>query len=38
MGVEPWITDVFNGLAVIVAVGLSAVFRRRRTGVAVMGT
>lgn len=38
MGVEPWITDVFNGLAVIIAVGLSAIFRRRRTGVAVMGT
>lgn len=38
MGVQPWITDVFNGLAVIVAVGLSAVFRRRRTGVAVMGS
>jgi ribose transport system permease protein len=37
MGVQPWITDVFNGLAVIVAVGLSAVFRRRRTGVASLG-
>jgi len=37
MGVEPWITDVFNGLAVIIAVGLSAVFRRRRTGAAAIG-
>lgn len=38
IGVQPWITDVFNGVAVIVAVGLSALFRRRRTGVAVMGS
>jgi ribose transport system permease protein len=37
VGVQPWITDVFNGLAVMVAVGLSAIFRRRRTGVAVIG-
>lgn len=37
MGVESWITDVFNGMAVIIAVGLSAVFRRRRTGAAGIG-
>jgi len=37
LGVEPWITDVFNGLAVIIAVVLSAILRRRRTGVAALG-
>jgi ribose transport system permease protein len=29
-GVEPWINDVFNGAALVVAVGLSAVFARQR--------
>jgi len=29
-GVEPWINDVFNGTALVVAVGLSAVFARQR--------
>jgi ribose transport system permease protein len=37
-GAQPWVTDVLNGSAVIVAVGLSAYFRRRRTGVAATGT
>lgn len=37
LGVQPWITDVFNGLAVVIAVGVSAVFRRRRTGTAGIG-
>lgn len=37
MGVQPWITDVFNGVAVVVALALAAVFRRRRTGVALLG-
>jgi ribose transport system permease protein len=32
VGAEPWVTDVFNGAAIIVAIGLSAQFRRRRTG------
>ena len=32
VGTEPWVTDVFNGAAIIVAIGLSAQFRRRRTG------
>lgn len=36
-GVQPWITDVFNGAAVVVAVGLAAQFRRRRTGTARLG-
>jgi ribose transport system permease protein len=30
-GVDPWINDVFNGSALVVAVGLSAVFARQRT-------
>jgi ribose transport system permease protein len=29
-GVDPWINDVFNGTALVVAVGLSAVFARQR--------
>ncbi|MCU1476410.1 MAG: hypothetical protein JWQ64_1103 [Subtercola sp.] len=37
LGVETWVTDVFNGGAVVVAVGLSAYFRRRRTGVITLG-
>ena len=37
MGVQPWVTDVFNGGAVVVAVGLSALFKRRRTGTAALG-
>jgi ribose transport system permease protein len=36
-GAQPWVTDVFNGSAVILAVGLSAYFRRRRTGAASTG-
>ena len=31
-GAASWITDVFNGAIVIIAVGLAAAFRRRRTG------
>ena len=31
-GVQPWVTDVFNGAAVVVAIVLSAQLRRRRTG------
>jgi ribose transport system permease protein len=37
LGVQPWITDVFNGAAVIIAVGLAAHFRRRRTGTVALG-
>ncbi len=32
IGIQPWITDVFNGSAVVVAIALSAQLRRRRTG------
>jgi ribose transport system permease protein len=31
-GVEPWVTNVFNGAAVVVAIIISAQLRRRRTG------
>lgn len=37
LGVQPWITDVFNGTAVVVALALAAIFRRRRTGVKSLG-
>jgi ribose transport system permease protein len=37
LGAQTWVTDVFNGTAVIVAVGLSAHFRRRRTGTSMLG-
>lgn len=36
-GAHPWVTDVFMGSAVIVAVGLSAYFRSRRTGATSTG-
>jgi ribose transport system permease protein len=36
-GVEPWVTDVFNGAAVVVAIVISAQLRRRRTGAAEVG-
>jgi ribose transport system permease protein len=36
-GVAPWVTDVFNGLAVVVALIISAQLRRRRTGQAELG-
>jgi ribose transport system permease protein len=32
VGTQPWITDVFNGTAVVLAIALSAQLRRRRTG------
>lgn len=32
IGIQPWITDVFNGSAVVLAIALSAQLRRRRTG------
>jgi ribose transport system permease protein len=37
-GAQPWVTDVFNGAAVVVAVTLSAQFRRRRTGTSELGS
>jgi ribose transport system permease protein len=38
LGAAPWVTDIFNGAAVIVAVVLSAFLRRRRTGSAEVGS
>ena len=32
VGTPPWVTNVFNGSAIIIAIALSAQFRRRRTG------
>lgn len=32
MGTEPWVTDVFNGTVVVVAVIIGVQIRRRRTG------
>ncbi|MGD9985558.1 ABC transporter permease [Pseudonocardia sp.] len=32
VGLKPWVTDVFNGGAVVVAIAISAQVRRRRTG------
>jgi ribose transport system permease protein len=37
IGVGPWVPDVFNGCAVIIAIALAAQFRRRRTGVLEVG-
>jgi ribose transport system permease protein len=37
VGASPWVTDVFNGAALVFAVAASAHFRRRRTGARVLG-
>jgi ribose transport system permease protein len=37
LGSQPWVTDVVNGVSVVVAVTLSAQFRRRRTGSSALG-
>jgi ribose transport system permease protein len=37
VGTEPWITDVFNGAAVVLAIAMSAQLRRRRTGSVEIG-
>lgn len=37
LGAQSWITDVFNGGAVVIAVALAAHFRRRRTGTVTLG-
>ncbi|MFE7444047.1 ABC transporter permease [Streptomyces chartreusis] len=37
IGVAPWVTDVFNGAAVVVAIVISAQIRRRRTGELAVG-
>jgi ribose transport system permease protein len=36
-GVAPWVTDVFNGSAVVVAIVISAQLRRKRTGALEVG-
>jgi ribose transport system permease protein len=36
-GVAPWVTDVFNGAAVVVAIIISAQLRRKRTGALEVG-
>jgi ribose transport system permease protein len=37
-GASPWVTDVFNGAAIVIAIAISAQFRRRRTGELEMGS
>jgi len=37
VGTQPWVTDVFNGAAVVLAIAMSAQLRRRRTGTAEIG-
>jgi ribose transport system permease protein len=37
VGLKPWVTDVFNGGAVVVAIAISAQVRRRRTGTLDVG-
>jgi len=37
LGIQPWVNDLFNGSIVVLAVGFSAYFRRRRTGVGSLG-
>ncbi len=36
-GVAPWVTDVFNGGAVVIAIVISAQLRRKRTGTLEVG-
>ncbi|HYC82740.1 MAG TPA: ABC transporter permease [Solirubrobacterales bacterium] len=38
IGAEPWVNDLFNGLAIVIAIALSSQFRRRRTGEMNIGT
>ncbi len=38
VGVEPWVTDVFYGASVVLAIVVSAQIRRRRTGTLEVGT
>jgi ribose transport system permease protein len=37
LGTQPWVTDVFDGSAVVVAIAISAQFRRHRTGIMSIG-
>jgi ribose transport system permease protein len=38
LGLKPWVSDVFTGLSVVVAIALSAQIKRARTGVVDIGT
>ncbi|MFJ2261589.1 ABC transporter permease [Streptomyces sp. NPDC087844] len=38
LGVQPWVTDVFNGGAVVLAIVFSAQLKRRRTGFLDIGS
>jgi ribose transport system permease protein len=38
LGVAPWVTDVLNGAAVVIAIVISAQIRRTRTGTLDIGT
>lgn len=37
LGTQPWVTDVFNGSAVVIAIAVSAQFRRHSTGTLAVG-
>lgn len=37
VGAEPWVSEAFNGTAIVVAIALSVQFRRRRTGEVEIG-
>ncbi len=37
LGVAPWVEQVFNGSAVVIAVAISQYFRRQRTGATDIG-
>lgn len=37
LGVRPWVSDVFNGAAVVLAIVVSAQFRRKRSGASEVG-
>jgi ribose transport system permease protein len=37
LGLKPWVSDVFNGASVVIAIALSAQIKRRRTGTLDIG-
>ncbi len=37
VGAQPWVSEAFNGTAIVVAIALSVQFRRRRTGEVAVG-
>jgi ribose transport system permease protein len=36
-GMQPWVSDVLNGAAVVIAISIAAIIKRKRTGVAEIG-